>query len=673
MAQWTPNPLEQAEDIIDHVTFFRLRRTAERMDLAPDRIWWSVLVELEGISIDTLAARLSEFARDLVIPAAYDAEDRAETRPRQPVTLFARSLLVAHLNDRSQDLGIASILLGAETPERFLDRTATPRDLPDINVADDVVVQAVVDDGIALAHDLFRRGATASRIHHAHIFDAEPVPGGHTSFGRGLEREEIDRLLAECTYGGLLDEDLFYRRTGQVDPAREVFSTVALRRSHGTHVMALAAGAPMEEEDAAHPILCAALPSRIVGDTTGLDMVPTLYLAFHILVRQARRFRRTDGTCAPVVFNFSYGNTGGPHDGTGLFATLFDHYFGPEAPRATARGQRAWLTLPAGNANLDQLHAVVPEGASGPVTLDLCLLPDDRTASHVQIWMPSCPEDAQPDLARISVHTPRGQCGTIETRPGAHAALVDGQDRSIAWLAYQYVGGQTRRGLVTLSINPTADLGEDAALAPAGQWRLEIDRHPGLSDDPIHVWIRRDETLPGQLPGGRQAFFDNPDYRRFDSYGAPLPVDPPDSHCPVRRSGTLSGFACGAEPVVVAAYVAQKAVLSDYSAAGPLNPTQKRPEPSRNGPDLAARGDDSFVRRGVLSAGSRSGSWVRLAGTSVAAPQVARLARADIARATGSARDWARGLAQTDGLKLQDDPGPTRVGAGAVRSAAEWD
>ncbi|SIT07425.1 hypothetical protein SAMN05421759_1147 [Roseivivax lentus] len=669
MAQWIPNPLEQAGDIIDHVTFFRLSRAGADTEPAPDTIWWSVLVELEEISIDTLAARISDFAQDLVIPAAYDAEDRARSLPRQPVTLFARSALVAHLNDRSQDLGIASVLLGAETPARFLDRDAAPRDLPGIEVADDVVVQAVVDDGIALAHDLFRRGATATRIHYAHIFEAEPVPGGHTSLGRGLERAEIDRILAECTFGGMLDEDLFYSRTGQLDPAREVFSTVALRRSHGTHIMALAAGAPMAEEDAKHPILCAALPSRIVGDTTGLDMVPLLYLAFHILVRQARRFRRQDGTPAPVIFNFSYGNNGGPHDGTGIFATLFDHYFGPDAPRATAQEQRAWLTLPAGNANLEQLHGVVPEGASGPVTLDLCLLPDDRTASHVQVWMPSCPKDAQPDFARITVHTPAGQCGTIDTQPGAHAELVGAENRRIAWLAYQYVGGHTRRGLVTLSINPTADLTDDTALAPAGQWRLEIERHPGLSDDPIHVWIRRDETLPGQMPGGRQAFFDNPDYVRFDRFGAPLPVDPPDSDCPVRRSGTLSGFSCGAEPVVVAAYVAQEAVLSDYSAAGPLNPTPGGPQPPRDGPDLAARGDDSFVRRGVLSAGSRSGSWVRLAGTSVAAPQVARIARGDIARATGSARDWARALAQADGLPLKDDPGPTRVGAGAVRSA----
>lgn len=121
-------------------------------------------------------------------------------------------------------------------------------------------------------------------------------------------------------------------------------------------------------------------------------------------------------------------------------------------------------------------------------------------------------------------------------------------------------------------------------------------------------------------------------------------------------------------PVVVAAYVAEEAVLSDYSAAGPLNPVPGGRAPEREGPDLAARGDDSFVLRGVLSAGSRSGSWVRLAGTSVAAPQVARLAHRDIAHWEGTARDWAKAVAKREGVPLRDHPARTRVGAGAVKS-----
>ncbi|MBY5934725.1 S8 family serine peptidase [Tateyamaria omphalii] len=666
MAVWLPNPDPDAVNIIDHVTYFRLSRAAHHYGADPDTIWWSVLVELEGISIDQFQTSVTAFADDLLIPAAYDAVDRSAVRPAQPVAIYARAPLVRHINDSRNALRVTSVLLGASAPERFLDRAAQSRDLPDVIVNDDAVVQAVIDDGIGIAHELFRSSATTTRIHHARIFEAEPLPGNLTSVGRGLDRADIDAFLQDCTFGDMLDEDLFYALSGQVDYGQGVFSTVAMRRSHGTHVMALAAGRSMDEQADTHPIICAALPSRIVNDTTGLEMVPVLYLAFHILVKQARRFRTQSGAPVPVVFNFSYGNTGGPHDGTGIFARLFDHYFGESADTR----QKAWLTLPAGNANLERLHAVAEPRTEvdHTATLDLTVLPDDRTPTHVQIWLPNSPENAQPNFATISVRTPFGMDeGIIVTQPGQHAALVNKAGEQIAWLAYQYVGGQTQRGLVTLSTNPTANLRETSDLGPAGRWMIKLTRDPNVSTDPIHIWVRRDETLPGQTSGGRQAFFDNADYHRFDRYGAPLPIDPPDTTSPVRRSGTLSGFACGPAPIVVAAYTEQEAEMSVYSAAGPLVPSPHSPQPAREGPDIAAKGDDSFVLRGVISAGSRSGSWVRLAGTSVASPQVARLAGNAIHGKDDNARAWSREAAKRHRFDLRDDPSPNRVGAGAIR------
>ncbi|KIC48172.1 S8 family serine peptidase [Tateyamaria sp. ANG-S1] len=667
MEKWLPNPDPDAIHVVDHVTFFRLSRADHHYADDPDAVWWSVLVEVEGISIDQFQDRVAAFADDLLIPAAYDAADRRAVHGRQPIAIYARAPLIRHINDRRSEVGVATVLLGASAPDRFLDRDAQPRELPEVIVDDDAVLQAIIDDGIGIAHELFRSSATATRIHHARIFEAEPLADGKTSVGRGLDRADIDGLLQNCAFDDMLDEDLFYARSGQVDFGKGVFSTVALRRSHGTHIMALAAGEPMSDAAQKHPIICAALPSRIVNDTTGLEMVPVLYLAFHILVKQARRFRTRAGAPVPVVFNFSYGNTGGPHDGTGIFARLFDHYFGKDAETE----QKAWLTLPAGNANLERLHAVSDERTEvdGTTTLDLTVLPDDRTPTHLQIWLPVSPEDEQPNIATISVRTPFGMDeGTIVTQPGQHAALVNKAGEQIAWLAYQYIGGQTQRGLVTLSSNPTANLLETSDLGPAGQWTVTIRRNAGASKEPIHLWVRRDETLPGQTSGGRQAFFDNLHYKRFDRYGAPLPVDPRDTTCPVQRAGTLSGFACDPAPIVVAACTEQEAVLSDYSAAGPLAPSPQGPQPPRDGPDLAARGDDSFVRRGVISAGSRSGSWVRLAGTSVASPQVARLAASAIGDAAGSGREWSRDAVARDPFPLKDHPSKTRTGAGAVRT-----
>lgn len=73
--------------------------------------------------------------------------------------------------------------------------------------------------------------------------------------------------------------------------------------------------------------------------------------------------------------------------------------------------------------------------------------------------------------------------------------------------------------------------------------------------------------------------------------------------------------------------------------------TQKFQKDSRSAPGKAARGDDSLAQHGVISAGSKSGSQVRLNGTSDACPQIARLATWDIAE-WDDGRDWAKHTAQ---------------------------
>ncbi|MEO9775573.1 hypothetical protein [Roseibium sp.] len=671
MTDWTLNPEISKWPVLDHVTDYRLTRQNQFYSEGRRKTWWSVLIELEDTSIDQFKAKTKRFARDLLIPAAYDAADRTAEPKRQPVAIFARTPLISRLNRIGNPFGVTSVHLGAAIPERYLDRSAVSPSASEITVSDDTVIQAVIDDSIAIAHDLFRTGASESRIEHAWLMGTLPTEqGSHSSMGRILARAETERLLEDCNYGGYLDEDLFYRKSGQVVPGKQVISNVALRRSHGTHVGALAAGHHMWEQCETRPIICAALPMFVVEDTTGSDSLPLLYLAFHDLMKQARRFRTESGALAPVVINFSYGNTAGPHDGTGPFAQIFEYYLG-EATDGRDR-QKAWLTLPAGNSNLQRLHAVdTGEEPEKDTCLDLTVLPDDRTLSQLQIWLPNCDWHHQLDFARISVTPPfGGQEAGIQTQPGEHVSLVDGTGHEIARLAYQFVGFPTSRGLVTLLLNPTGSLEANCALASAGVWKIKIHRTENVPVGPFHVWVRRDETLPGFQTGARQAFFSNPSYIRYDRFGAPLPVDPPNSDCPVRRSGSLSGFACGQSPVVVGAWTMRSAELSPYSSAGPVVPGWRKGTPDRTGPDLVTKSDTSVVLRGIYSAGSRCGSWVRMSGTSVASPQVARLACDTIGDYPGTARQWCRSAAERHPLPIAGEPSRTRTGAGGV--ATSW-
>lgn len=636
---------------------FRLKLHAAQVPF-PDGDWWSVLLELHRVSIRCFADAVRDAGlRDaMILPNVYAPQDRGPL----PLVIFARGALIAQLNRRPEAFHITFLRLGARTPRSSLCADAQPPDLRPIRVPQGSVTMAVIDDTAAIAHDLLRRTRLNSRVSYAALLDA--CADRSATVGRVLERSSIDEALTTCTTNDLLDEDLFYQRSGQIDPARGIISNVARRVSHGAHVTGLAAGYAMNEE-AGHtrPVICAALPQRLVEDTTGADLLPELYLAFHMLTRQARRHILPDGCPAPVVFTFAFGTTDGPNDGTGPYARLFDWYFGPACPEESA-AQKAWLILPAGNSNLLQLNAV----AEGPETaIALEVLPDDRTPSHVEIWLP--PSAQEPDnLASVTLCAPNGM-GEISLPVTDHArSHLCRWGELIAQLHAQYIDEPTGRWRVTVSIRPTAGPQGDPGATPPGLWRLRVRRHADAPAGAIQMRLRRDETLPGSRIGGRQARFVDPEYRHLDRFGAPLPVDPACDRSPIRRAGTLSSFACGAAPVVVAGYVEQSAELSDYSSAGPLAPRDRPPAVPRQGPDLAAKADQSVFLRGVISAGNRSGSWARMSGTSTAAPRVARAAADEIATSPGTARDWARGYARQRGLALRDAPAATRSGAGGV-------
>lgn len=650
--------------LLDHTTDYRIDLHANSNSFEPDKTWWSVLVILADASIDMFARSAEAYAGDLLIPVAYDADDRSRVFKRQPVAVYARRRLIREMNRADNTFFVAGLHLGAITPERYLDFDAQAPDEIAIDVPAGSVLCAVIDDGIAIAHDLLRSAPTKTRVEHISLFEAVPRPGDRASVGRSLAKADIDAALAECTHNGLLDESALYQALGVIDWKADTVSPVARRVSHGTFVTAMAAGAPMQDACVTRPVICVSLPSRVVEDTTGRDSLPVLYLSFHILIKQAQRCRLPDGSPAPVVYNFSFGNAAGPHDGTGLFAALFDYYFGAERLSGMAE-QKSWLMLPAGNANLSRLHAVAE--CKRDTHLDLCVQPDDRTPSAVQIWLPTGPCEGGNESVRVKVTTPRGDQRTIAAKPGRAASLRDGNRDEIARLSCEFDGDITRRRLVTLSVHPTAAQDGNVPLAPAGTWRIEIERRDGDLAEAINVWIRRDETLPSTRSGGRQAWFSNDDYTRFDRFGLPLPIDPPDTISPVRRAITLSGFATGSAPVVVAAYNERDRQLSSYSAAGPLVTRDAPAQPTREGPDLAAKGDDSRLRAGIVGAGSASGSWVRLSGTSVAAPLVARSAANDITDWTGSAREWSHCAAEHSPFELKDGSLPTRSGIGGIK------
>ncbi len=159
-------------------------------------------------------------------------------------------------------------------------------------------------------------------------------------------------------------------------------------------------------------------------------------------------------------------------------------------------------------------------------------------------------------------------------------------------------------------------------------WPLDIvylSREKGKNGD-VHAWILRDDTPFGQVRGGRQTWFEDDDYQRRDALGRIAETDNPRSA--IQRGGAFNGLFTApitetSNIVIAGASMQATDEPTIYSGAGfPLTP------PTANtirGPNVIAPADQSPTLTGVLASGMHGGSYLALNGTSVAAPQLARV------------------------------------------------
>jgi hypothetical protein len=317
-----------------------------------------------------------------------------------------------------------------------------------------------------------------------------------------------------------------------------------------------------------------------------------------------------------VVINLSYGNVAGPHDGSSDLEQAIDEVV--EARRHVAPCQ---IVISSGNSHLDRLHAEIRFASSGEkIPLSWHALPDDKTPSFLEIWLPHSAEPAESRI-KLTITTPEGQVSEALCEvDGAGLQLRSADEEVLCEVRYRYIARPPKeqgRGMFLVALQPTA-LGEAAApIAPSGIWTVELQNLSFLQSDLIEAWIQRDDTPIGFRPRGRQSFLDAECYHRFDSRGWRIERDEDqEEECFVKRAGSTNAIATGRQPIVVGGFLRKEGRRAAYSAesdAG-VRPT----------PDYLAPSDDSLVCLGLRAAGSRSGSIVTLNGTSVAAPQVTR-------------------------------------------------
>ena len=520
------------------------------------------------------------------------------------------------------------------------------------------VVVGVIDYGIAFAHERFRLKQEETRIEYFWVQDApcgegdagqpegqeavNPVP-----YGREINKGQIDVLLAAHADSKIVDEERLYRRAA-VQLGNRWLRSVSRRVAHGTHVMDLACGYDLTDEDGRkRPIVCVQLPEATTADTSGENLdAYALDGIRYILERAEAIARQNDWAPLPVVINFSYGNVAGPHDGTSDLEEAIDELINAHP--------NLKVVIPSGNSHLGRLHAELTFDRPGQtMKLHWRVLPDDRTPSFLEIWLPLevwlpgvKPEEkdprwqaavdpakrASPIHLRIAAPGPSAEGELEGAAPGDGLRLLADNGDVLCEARYHFIGAPTNRGMFLIALQPTrrnepvpGTPGNPVALS--GTWTITLENVSLKPKGLVEAWIQRDDTPYGFPRRGRQSYFDHRCYQRFD-HGGRL-VEDDQEGCIIKRAGSMNAIATGEKTIVVGGYVRKNGKPAEYSAGGPVT----HPWP-RRGPDTSAVSDESRVLRGVLAAGTRSGSVVALDGTSVAAPQATR----DIADALE--RNW---------------------------------
>ena len=547
------------------------------------------------------------------------------------------------------------------------------------------VIVAVIDEGIAVANDRFRLSDVETRVEYFLDMDIEldgngipvPTPFGDDPFnpvdsasGRTWEKRHIDSLLESEP-----DEAAIYRRMGLIRPGSDQRQPHAFRATHGTHVLDTAAGYDWRDQDElarTRPIIAVQLPSRIIADRTDSEMHLALETALDFIRNKAEAlsFELNGGErLLPLVVNFSFGNYAGPQDGTSAIEArirdFLEAYRGTDQrPAPGASGDNVTqceFVLAGGNSFQTRVNAQVRLCGGTSRELTWVVEPEDTTASYAQIWLP--PTDRQGQRIKVALTPPRGAPDIKQSRSGE--VLEWHMEGSVLARIYHRFDPVSRREAITLCLRPTWDRDPDAPVCPPGDWKIHLSATDPADSFDAACRIHRDDPLAYGRRAGRQSFFFDPDYEKYDPVTGKTRNRIDDDTGLVRREGTLSVYGGGTRPVVVGGYVALDGEPALYSSAGPTD------NPARTGPDLVAVSDEGYARPGILASGTYSGSWVRLNGTSVAAPQVTRALADKIAIGEGylqvvAMAEMAEAMAA--GTTSPDQrPGPGRIGAGRMK------
>lgn len=502
---------------------------------------------------------------------------------------------------------------------------------------------AIIDDAIPFANTAFLDAAGRTRMSHVWLQSAAAQNHESVPFGRELMNGEINALRANAQG----DENLLYRNAGAIAAEMpELGHHLRRQATHGAHIASMAAGnAPMLSDHVVGDevqIIAVQLPNTIAWDTSGFGKEMYMLSALHYVFDRARAIatKYADDPDNPVelplVVNFSYGWSASRHDGKSEMELAIEELL---AERKSLQPLSA-VVMPTGNNFAQDMvgQIVSTDLTGGSYEFAWKLLPADRTSSYLEIWFP---EDMDPTGYKVQVTAPDGTVfdagDRVKVEPRANPDPDDhGDPRRYTQLV---VAGQTigqlsadqhrgNRWRVILALIPTVNTRGQSRRAPSGNWKVKVLQGTGAplaAGQAINVWVQRDDDPASLHTGGKQSRL--VDLNKAASIRPDHPLrDYTESLGFIRGYGSMNGVGSAASVTRVAGYTAQTRRPSAYSGAGGVTRNaQGNVVPWGAHANVAAAADESAYHYGTRAIGVRSGSAMRLIGTSGASPAAARL------------------------------------------------
>jgi len=475
----------------------------------------------------------------------------------------------------------------------------------------------VIDSGCPFAHHQLRSGSGTRVLglwdqnENSGFANVGGSPPGDLGYGCEITQASLNELIARCSPGGVVCEDTCYSAAG--------YREVGRRMAHGAAVLGLLAGdvpltlkAPNDPDHVPRwtelegeavrdaDIAFVQLPRDAVQDSSSAGLPRLLLDGLRYILSLA-----SDET-EHIVVNLSEGSSRGTHDGESIFEKAL--------LELVALDPRLKIVIAAGNTYDEQRHAVLggTGAARGPVTFRLP--PGCESGAAVVVRMPNV-EGLELRVTAPGEDDPvRVEAGQAQAWPvGGHVACA---------VIYPARPSDAKAHLALIAWRPTELAAGGWQKSFAGDWKIEVWHAP--ADDPVHLYVCRNQINPGALPRATQGAFVDADetYDPCRSIRSSR-ADAGDTRSPIRRQGGLTALSTlqASRITVVGGYIQREGDMALYSSDGPAAGAR----PPRQGPDRNAPVDESFAVPGIRVAGSRSGSTVRVRGTSFAAPQIARL------------------------------------------------